>query len=215
MPRNMPPGLMDLLKRKDKQIETHSTLQLAVFGGAVPQYYYFASARLDALGIVWQPHLRQVSSIKASLTRTAHQATLDLQNVDQVLGIEFTRMQDYLSGAEAKVGRYWRDLDSGAAFHKTLLAGLVTVPPVSEDVVSLTVVSDAYSGVSVGARRRVTRMCQWRFKGQECGYTGTEGICNFLINDAGGCEGRHGNPLKFARYGGFAFIDPSVKLFTI
>jgi hypothetical protein len=216
MPRQFANGLQDLLARKDKNLETHSTLELSVIGGAIPQNYYFATAKIEAGGIVWQPQLRKVSSIKASLTRTTNQATVDLQNVDTVLGLEFTRIQDYLSGATAKVGRYWKDHDSGSVFHELFLSGIVAVPPVSQDVVSLTVVADMYSGVSVGARRRMTRICQWRFRQEDtCGYDGVETECNLLINSNDGCQGRHGDPLKLARYGGHPYIDPSAKLVTI
>jgi phage-related protein len=86
---------------------------------------------------------------------------------------------------------------------------------VGEQSVRLTAVADCYSGVSVGPNRRVTRLCQWQYKGPECGYKGPEPTCNFLLNDAGGCEGRHGNPLKFARFGGFPFLDNSAKLKNI
>lgn len=216
MPRTMPNGLMELLNKKTKKIETHSTVQVNVIGGAVPTNYYFATARLVVNGVEWAPHLRKVSSISASLTRATTQAVIELQNVDRALGIEFTQVQDYLSGAAVVAGRYWKDHDSGAEFHKVFLTGVLVVPRVGEQSVDLTGVSDAFSGVSVGATRRVTRSCQWRFRQPDtCGYNGAETVCNFLINDAGGCQGRHGDPLKRAKFGGFAYINSRSKLVTI
>jgi hypothetical protein len=216
MPRQLPTGLNELLARKNKRLESHATLQLSVSGGALSQNYYFATAELNADGIVWQPQLRRAGAIKASLTRTATQVTLELQNVDTVLGIEFTQIQDFLFGATAKYGIYWRDLDSGAEFVDTMLTGVVAGLDVAQDVVTLSAVSEPYSSVSVGATRRVTRSCQWRFKQSDtCGYVGAETVCNLLINDAGGCQGRHGDPLKRAKFGGFAYIDSRAKLVTI
>jgi hypothetical protein len=216
MPRQLPAGLIDLFARKDKRIESHSTLQLSVTGGAVPQNYYFATAELRAGGIIWQPHLRQAGGIKASLTRATTQVTLALQNADTALGVEFTKIQDFLFGASAKYGLYWRDLDSGADFIDTMLTGLVAGLEIGEDAVTLTAVSDPYSNVSVGAQRRVTRSCGWRYKQKDtCGSTSPEPVCNFLLNDAGGCAVRHGVPLNRAKNGGFAFIDSSTKLKTI
>jgi hypothetical protein len=209
MPRKMP---MEALQRN---IESHSTLQLFVVTGATSRSYYFATAALQFNGVVWQPSLRRISEIRSSIQRAANQASLDLQNVDTNLGVELLAIRQFIFGAEAKVGRYWRDGDSGAEFHKVLLTGVVTGLEIGETAVRLTVVADCYSGVSVGPNRTVTRICQWAihgaFKGPECGYVGPESVCNGLLNDAGGCEGRHGDPLKFAKFGGFPYLDNAVK----
>jgi hypothetical protein len=219
MPRQLQGGLVQLLGRRDRNIESHSTLQLFVIRGAERRNYYLATASLTFDGIDWAPELRKASQIRAGLSRVPNQAILDLQNVDTNLGIEFLNLQEFVFGAEAKVGRYWRDVDSGAEGHDVFLTGVVTGLDISEEAVQLTVVSDPYSSVSVGASRTITRICQWQirgdFKGPECGYVGPESVCNGLLNDSGGCEGRHGTPLKFAKFGGFPYVDNAVKFLTI
>jgi hypothetical protein len=202
---------MDSLNRQDVNIETHSTLQLFVISGAQTRSYYFATAGLNFGGLVWLPQLRKTGEIRSSITRAANRATLDLQNVDNSLGNEFLFLQQYIFAAEARVGRYWKDIERGTEFHKVLLTGPVVGIDIGEQSVRLTVVADPYSGVSVGPNRRVTRLCQWKFKGPECGFVGAPSVCNFLLNDSGGCEGRWGTPTKFARFGGFPFLDNNAK----
>lgn len=215
MPRKMPAGLMDALNRQDLNIETHTTLELSVNTVAEIKNYFFATAMLTFDGVVWQPQLRRASEIRSSLTRTTNRASLELQNVDTALGVEFLSIRNFIFGAEAKVGHNWKCDEIGLDVHKVLLTGAVTGLEVAESAVSLTVVADIYSSVSVGPSRTITRLCQWQqhgdFKGPECGYTGAESTCNGLLNDAGGCEGRHGTPLKFARFGGFPYLDNAAK----
>lgn len=215
MPRKMPAGLMELLARKDKRIESHTTLQLHIDDGDILRDYYFASAELMIAGAVWAPQLKQGSQIKSSLARAADQATVELQNVDTELGREFLTLGQSLYGAEAKIGRYWKDLDSGAESHKVFLTGPLVGLQIDENVARITAVSEPYAQVSVGATRRVAPLCQWQFRNPNtCGYDGSLLVCNFHLNDAGGCEGRHGDPLKRARFGGFAYLSSKSRLVT-
>lgn len=211
MPRRMPAGLMEALNRPDGQIETHSTLELFLITGAETRSFYFATASLSFNGVIWQPQLRKTPEISSSLLGEVDEAVCELQNVDTVLGSEFANLERQLSGAEAKVGRYWKDLERGAEWHKVLLTGFVEEPGDDELTAKLTIISDVYSDVSVGPLRRVRRLCQWRpFKGFECGHTGPESVCDYTLNGTGGCHGRHGDPLKFARHGGGPFLDNEV-----
>jgi len=220
MPRKMPAGLMTLLGRSDKRIETHTTLQVSIDNGDIKREYYFASAKLTINGAPYSPQLQKGSQIKASLTRAADKATVDLQNVDTLLGREFLTLGQALYGAEAKVGRFWRDLNSGAEFHKILLTGPLVGIQIDENTVQLTAVSEPYADISVGARRRVALSCQWQFRNPTtCGYNGSLLTCNFLLNHIGGCEGRHGGgvgaSLKRAKFGGFAFQNSGSRLKTL
>lgn len=219
MPRKMPAGLMDLLARKDKQIESHATLQVTINDGDILRDYHFASAELMIDGSTWASQLRRGSQIRASLTRAADQATVELQNVDTELGREFLALGQSLYGADTKIGRYWKDRESGAEFHKVFLTGPLVGLQIDENVVRLTAVSEPYAQVSVGASRRVTPLCQWQFRNPStCGYAGALLTCNFMLNDADGCEGRHGggvgNSLKRAKFGGFGFLNSKSRLVT-
>lgn len=215
MPRNLQLGLIDLLGREDRQIETHSTLQLSVVTGAERRNYHFATAALEFGGLQWRSQLRKTSEIRTSITRAANRATLELQNVDTELGVEFLGIQEFVFGAEAEVGKHWFDEKSNADIHDVFLTGSVSGLEVGEQAVRLTVVADIYSSVSVGPNRTVTRLCQWAehgdYKGLECGYEGPEPTCNGLLNDAGGCQGRHGTLLKVAKFGGFPYMDNLAK----
>jgi hypothetical protein len=212
----MPAGLMELMARKDKRLQSRTTLELIISTATVMRNYYFATAELFINGINWQPQLRTGSQIKTSLTRSADQVSVELQNADTELGIEFLSLGQLIYGASAKVGRYWKDLESGAEYHKVLLTGVVVGLQVDENVTRLTAVSEPYAQVSVGASRRVAPSCQWTFRDPTtCGFNGSQLICNFLLNHADGCEGRHGTPLKFAKFGGMAFLNSSSRLKTL
>ncbi len=208
---------MELLARKDKQIESHTTLEVSINTTSVVKNYYFASAELVLDGITWQPQLRKGSEIKASLTRAADQATVDLQNVDSELGKEFLTLGESLNGADAKLGRYWKDLESSAEYHHVMFAGVVVGVPIDENAATITMISEPYANISVGASRRVTTSCQWEFRNPlTCGYAGSLLTCNFQLNSTNGCEGRHGGgvgaTLKRAKFGGFAFLSSASRL---
>jgi hypothetical protein len=208
MPRLLPPGFQGKTNAY-RNISTHSTLQLTLLGEAVASTgYFFSSAKIVVDGITYQPHLRKTARMQTSLARAVDRVELQLQNLDDVLGIDLIQAREELYGAEVRFGRFRKDLESGAEAHKILFSGVVAGVNVNEQVVSITVISDAYAAVSVGADRRVARLCQFIFRDpRTCQYAGVEMVCNKMLNDAGGCEGRHGSPLKQAKYGGMAYVE--------
>jgi hypothetical protein len=207
---------MELFARESTQIESHTTLQISIDNGDIVRNYYFASAGLFFDGVHWRPLLKQASETKSSLTRASDRSTVELFNEDTEIGREFLALGQAINGAETKMGRYWKDLESGMEFHDVLLTGLLIAPPINEDVVGLSSVSEPYANISVGASRRVALACQWQFRNPfTCGYNGSLLTCNFLLNHADGCQGRHGDPLKRAKFGGMAFLDAGARLKTI
>jgi len=219
MPRKMQNGLMDLLSRKDKQVESHSTLKITIDSVTVDRTYYFATAELDFENVTWRPLLKRGDQIRASLTRAADQATCEIHNVDTLIGVEFLKLGSAIYGAEIQLGRYWLDLLSGTQYHKVLLTGPIVGMEVAEDAVRLTAVSEAYANVNVGASRAVTPICQWVYKDvSTCQYAGPQTDCNLLLNHVDGCEGRHGGgvgaTLKRAKYGGDPFLNSQSRLKT-
>jgi hypothetical protein len=216
MPRKMPAGLLDLFARKDKQIESHTTAQIEIDNGDIMRNYFFASGELMIDGATYTAQLRKGSQIKSSLARASDQASFELQNVDTELGLEFLSLGQALYGATAKIGRHWRDIESGAEFHKVFLTGPIVGLQINEDAVAITVVSEPYANISVGASRRVAPSCQWTFRDPTtCQFAGSLLTCNFLLNHADGCQGRHGDPLKRAKFGGFAFLNSQSRLKTL
>src|SRR5262245_61667109 len=110
MPRNMPAGLMEALGRPGARFEFHGTLELIIFNGAETRSFYFATGTFNFGGIIWQPQLRKTPEITFTISGAPDQATVEIQNVDTVIGREFASLERFMFGAEAKVGRYWRDL---------------------------------------------------------------------------------------------------------
>lgn len=214
MPRNMPPGLATLLARKDKQIKSHTTLEVFVNTTTFVKSYHFATARLEFDGIVWLPQLRKgPPQIRSSLTRAADSGTVELQNVDTEIGREFLSLGESLYNAQAKIGRYWFDLESRVdPYHKVFLTGVLQGLSGDENLARLTAVADPYAEISVGASRRVTTLCQWDFRNPlTCTYNGSLRTCNFHLNNANGCDGRHGAN-KEEKFGGFAYLSSKSRL---
>ena len=64
---------------------------------------------------------------------------------------------------------------------------------------------------STAPLEQVLRQCRFQvqgeFRGTACGYSGALLTCNGLYDSADGCEGRHGTPLKQAKFGGFVYIE--------
>ena len=210
MARNLPVGLHEVLK--SGYAESHSTLELSLPSDIAPAInLYFATARLTIDGVTYDQQLRSADAVKTSLTRAADRVTVELQNVDTILGVDLLAVADTLYGANVQFGRYWKDLNSKATFHHILLTGAVAGVEINENVARLTLISDTYAAVSVGAKEQVIRTCRFQvqgeFRGTKCGYTGAKLTCNGLIDDADGCDGRHGDPLKRAKFGGFVYIE--------
>lgn len=210
MPREIP-SAMEMIGRPDQNIRSHSTLELFIVTGAEDKTYHFATGQVVIDGVTWQPQLRETTEIRNSIKRATNRGTVDLQNVDTVLGVELARLKDYLTGADAKMGRYWENPDTGQIEHEVLLTGVIAGLEVNERVAGLVIAADTHSGTSVGPIRKVRKLCQARYKGPECGYRGAEARCDYTLNGSGGCHGRHGNPLKFAKHLGAPYLDNAAE----
>jgi len=216
MSRKMPSGWIELSKRRDKQIESHSTLKISVETPSIIRTYYFATARLLLQNVTWLPLLRRGDQIRASLSRAADQATAELFNADSAIGLEFLSLGSAIFGAEFQLGRYERDLMSGFEGHKVFLTGPVVGFRVAEDAVRLAAVSEAYANISVGASRSVSPICQWIYKDlSTCQSTSTLATCNLLLNHADGCSARHSGNDNLAKNGGMAFLNSQNRLKTL
>lgn len=216
MPREFQSGFDEWLARKDKQSVSHTTLSVLINNGDLLRQYRFASSSLVIDGVEYEPLLRRGFRIKSSLTRAADLGEVDLTNVDTELGKEFLGLGDALYGAEAVIGKYWKDLDSGAVFVKEFLVGPLIGLTVDENVAHLTATSEPYANINVGPTRIVDPACQWLFRQADtCGYAGSLLTCNLMINHINGCEGRHGggtgNSLKRAKFGGFPFTNAASR----
>ena len=203
--RIMPPGLMEAINR-GAPMRTHSTLELFIVNGGETRTYYFATASLKFNGVVWQPHMRKGDEISSSLLGESDSATIELQNVDTILGNEFADLERSLDGAGVNVGRYWLDLERGDEWHKVFLTGRVEDVRDDEQAVRLTIMSDVYSaGASVGHLREIRGLCQAPgYKRPECGSTSNLSTCARRLAD---CLERHPGDDGFARHMGAPFRD--------
>lgn len=209
MPRLTPTGLDDALVRG--RLSSHGTLELTVDTGAEIRSYYLSTAALNFNGIQWRPDLRETGEITANLGADASEATIEIQNVDTLFGKELVKVEEFLFGAVATVGEYWRDSERGSEWHEILLTGLVTGLDPNEQSVQLTIIPDIYSGVSVGPFRHLRRLCQAEYKGFECGRPATDPpTCDKTLNGVGGCHGRWGVEEKFVRHMGAPFLDNQI-----
>lgn len=210
MPRLLAAGLEEALIRG--RLSSYGTLELVVDIDSEIKSFYLATGKLNFNGMQWQPHLRESGDVDANLGADASEATVDIQNVDTLFGIEFVRIEEYLSNAVARVGRYWIDKDGGFEAHEVLLTGLITSVDPNEQNVGLKIIPDTNSGVSVGPSRHLRRLCQAPYKSFECGRPITDPFdtCDYTLNGAGGCHGRWGATEKFTRHVGMPFLDNQV-----
>jgi hypothetical protein len=209
MPRLMSGGLD--LGRRGQRLASHGTLELSVITPTGTRSYYLATAKLNFNGVQWRPDLRDSGEITGSIIAEADEATIAIQNVDTLFGIEAVSIADYLSNADARVGRYELDPERGSESHEILMTGLVVGLDPNEQSVQLTIVPDTYSGVSVGPYRHIRRLCQFFYKGDECGRPATDPpTCDFTLNGAGGCDGRWGATEKIIHHGGEPYLDNQV-----
>jgi hypothetical protein len=205
------------MARPDKRIESHSTLRLIIDNGDILRVWYLASAELTIDGVEYEPELRKSSRIKSSLTRAADSGSVEIQNVDTEIGREFLAQREAIYGAEAKIGRWWRDSISGWEGHKVFLTGPVVGFDLDENIVRLRAVSEPYANISVGARRIIDPLCQAVFRDPTtCGFAGAELTCNLMLNHAGGCKGRHGQTptLERAKFMGDPYVNAASRFKT-
>jgi hypothetical protein len=204
MPRDLPYTLISLLKTG--RVESHTTLHLKLIDAmSLPRTYYLATAAITYAGVEYDPRLKKVGARTQSLTRATDKMLIEIENVSLSLGPEFIQKFDELYGAEARICRYFRDLDTGQDYLQQVMSGVVRGTGESdENTVNLTVISDTYAK-SVGGGRKVARKCQFRYRGPKCLYAGVLATCNKLFDSINGCTG-HTNT---HHYGGFSYKPSS------
>jgi hypothetical protein len=202
---------MEAIARPGARFEFQSTLQLFVPMSAEIKPFYFATGSLNFSGIIWQPHLREAPEFVSSMLGEEESASVELQNVDTVLGRRFSNNTRIIEGARALVGRYWESLDDGRIWHKVFITGIVDDARDNEMVVRFTVFSDIYApGVNVGATRDTRRKCQAPgYKLAACGSTSDLPTCPRTLE---ACADRHPNDDEFVRNMGAPFLPANVKI---
>lgn len=201
----LPAGLTDLLKTG--HAESHSTLRLTVDDADAPvaQDYRLATGAIDTPDGAFAAGLVNVGEIKSALDASTDTAEANLDDVACRWTPLLINRIESLQGAQAIIGRYWRDLNSGQKYHAKLMTGVVTGARSNDLTMGLSIISDVYAARSVGANKPIRKKCGLEFKGAACGYTGGLTTCNKLLNDADGCSGRSNT----FRFGGEDALDPA------
>lgn len=126
-------------------------------------------------------------------------------------------IKDYSKTVQAKMQEY----GGGCGFKVSVMvvnAGALDQPP--EIIEHFEVIgassADYVCSFSLGAenaltknfpRRRQTRdFCQWRYKGEQCGYVGSLPSCDLTLNGANGCRA-HNNSIRFGAFPGINTQD--------
>lgn len=143
-------------------------------------------------------HLMRSSSTRQALTQAADRVTLEVQNVDTVIGVTLNLIETTLTGAKAVFGKVFKQ-SNGAWTSSPQLYGEVDDVHVDQNNATLTIVSDTAPNVSFLTNRPIQKTCPLAFKGVRCGYTGPLTTCNKKRDDEGGCSGRD----NVHRFGGF------------
>lgn len=208
MPRSLPASLVAFLA--NDWLESHSFLRLTLADGR--KFYWATRAdRLD--GFDHTADLISLGPFKFSNSGAADRVEATVQNITLEWGLSLIAASDALTGARAEAGRYWRKVDDVDVTIQTrvLLKGLVVGSEMDENEVRLSIVSDAYTGEHVAGQRLITRACQWKYKGAQCGATSSLPTCNKLYDDPGGCSGRNNQH----RFGGFIFDTSKSSLVVV
>lgn len=133
------------------------------------------------------------------------QQTVSVSINDYSLAIQ-KRMQDYAGGVGFKVTV------------AVVNAGNLTQPPEIVEhfevvgansnnyVCSFTLGAENNLTKSFPRRRQMRDFCQWRYKGAECGYTGTAPTCDLSLQGPNGCAA-HNNVVRFGAYPGLSGRD--------
>jgi phage-related protein len=201
MARQIDSSLKDWLV-KAPLLESHSYCSVYLPASENSDTFYFATTPVSINGTVYDRPLKEVGDIKLSGGRAADRLEVILDNSDGLVGGIFLSDRSVLVGAQVVVGRLYRnDRDPGREYTIPMFLGTISSALVLDAEVRLTVISDLYDGNLVGGTRQVSKTCQWKFKGAQCGYAGVEAACNHLLDSAGGCSGRSNQH----RYGGFAY----------
>jgi hypothetical protein len=149
----------------------------------------------DVLLYGYEAKIVQDAQVKISTTRTADQATITAENVDKELGLTINNVNTVLLGAKVTCCKVFSEINnlppvSKVWESKVLLIGEIAFVDVTEDEVTIKIVSDTAPNVAFIAAREVGNKCPLIFKGVACGYSGPLTTCNKLYQSDGGCSGR-------------------------
>lgn len=172
-------------------------------------YYIAKSSGIEYNSNEYLPALRSINSIKFSLGKASDSSEISIENVSQTFGAIISDSTRTLDGAAVTITRLFV-VSSGYEGY-VLFNGYVRESKVTQDFVTLNLVSDMSRRNSQVASRAITQRCIWTFRGVECGWTpdqvGDPTMCNKVFDDPLGCSGHANQP----RFGGVPTLSPKAQ----
>ena len=150
--------------------------------------FKLATAPLEILKGSFTNDVESVSSIKQSLESPTDRVSVRLQNKDRVLGLDIASSWQQWRSAEAIIGRFY-DNSSDSEWIE-MFRGTVQAPETDDFSILFDVATDpvAFGRMSF---QNLGDSCGLVFKGQRCGYAGSETACNHQLKSKDGCDGRN------------------------
>lgn len=153
--------------------------------------------------VVFNGHEYSPASFDIELNSEAGaQSTVNLTFRDYTLAVQ-RKMQDYAGGVGFSVAIAVVNADRLDAPPEVIENFQVTSASNAAYDCSFTLGAENNIARTFPRRRQMRDYCQWRFKGEECGYTGPLNSCDLSLKGANGCAA-HQNVVRF---GGFPGIN--------
>ena len=214
MPRDISATIREMLDRDYG--ETHDVVDIILplrpgeTEDSRVKYYLAAASNLSFNGNAYQPLLRAIGTIKFSLGKAPDSSDITLENVSKTFGYTLSDTTRRLDGAKVIIRRLfrtsapdWEGID--------LFYGYIRDVKITQDTVSVSIVSDMSRRSAQVASRSVTQRCIWTFRGAECGWTpdqpGNSTFCNKVFEHEEGCSGHSNQP----RFGGVPTLSPKIQ----
>lgn len=162
----------------------------------------------EPFGNTYDPGLKKVNAMKASLSRSVDRVEMVLENADLRYGdfLLDDSNDSILENVPATYSILYQDPRSkGSLYRITKMTGILyTYLESGNTDLNLTLISDAYAGGGV-APYEVKPSCVWKYKdGINCDYSGSLPSCDLSFDGINGCITHFGFDMARARFGGGA-----------
>jgi len=140
--------------------------------------------------------LKEEAGTQQSITLAIRDYTLTVQQ----------RMQKYAGGVGFGVAIMVVNADALDAPPEIVENFEVTAASSANYVCTFTLGAENNLSKTFPRRRQMKDYCQWRYKSEECGYTGSMPSCDLSLNGANGCKA-HQNVVHFGAFPGISSRD--------
>lgn len=180
--------------------ETQTTLSLYLKDGSERHYSTKEFSSKD--DIEYTLPLVKADELVQTIGSAANRVPAILDNVDQAAGFDVT--SEALSKAKAVLGRHY--FGGGLEAHVEIYRGEVIPGETNETEVAIEILSDLTAAGYCVAAWALLPSCQFRYKDEFCGYTGTAPTCSKTRKGPNGCQ-EHDAETDDYKFGGFEYPD--------